>query len=394
MRLQRLNISCNKLHRIEGRNISTMLVLVAMTVFFAGLGSSTAVAQDRSTLSSPDTYTFPKAQLPVSGSIVAVYSADSNPFNALVGKRRVRNKLPKRQDERVQRYVVSNGNREFLFHGAEGQARIQFLCGRKDQRIECQIDSEQEAAEIHSLVVTRAPRGDIIYKDVSGHTLLRIASYGGATVWWPGESEALAASRSFSDRITLALPLADERTVLRRATRATAILSALTGAPIEFDTGLFGPAVPAATTNIALAAARTAPSELAVSTLTSRTSEYGDDVVATIASVPKVDTQLGSEADADVDAGQTLQTTQPLSPKSAVLADTIVMTSKGMASVASDPTGARVIGTRLKSVHFVEADSPSMLLENQEFEVRYTPALGLKGRPTSAQVEQFLEENL
>ncbi len=333
-----------------------------------------------------------------SGSIVAIRTSDANPFNALVGKRRVR-KSPERKDTRVQRYVVADGERSFLFQGIDGQARIQFLCGKGDERIECKIDPDQGSAEIISLVLTRAPRGDIIYKSADGDTVLRIASYGGATVWWPGEDKALAASRSFSDRITLALPLVGERTVVRRAARASALLSAITGEPIYFDAGVIAnPVVSddidnpdtlnADVSNMAGTEEHTGSESLQV-----QLSENQETVIVDTNS--EADSfEIAGFSERDNDDRFRTRLVEPVTPQSAVLADSIVTTSKGMAAVAADPTGARIIGTRLKSVRFMAAQTSSMSLNEQIFLVRYNPALGLQGRPTSAEIARFLEENL
>jgi len=280
---------------------------------------------------------------------VASYDA-SNPFNALVGLKRKRNKNKLRNLKRVRLYVLSDGEKSFLFHDTGSQARIQFLCGDADQRIECDLDEDGKSSEVYTLAATRAPRGDVIYKDSEGHTLLRIASYGGATVWWPGDIEARAASRSFSDLTEINLKVVNGRKALRRANRATALLSALTGKPIEFRTPLDGLVFP--------------PTEL---------DQNG--------------TRLSGSQDAGAEARleNNYESLEPLeqvfarSPglrESSVLADAILMT------------------TRLLLVEFVRASNPSMSLENGHLKIGYNVAEGLQGRPSSAQIARFLEENL
>lgn len=295
-----------------------------------------------------------------SGAVIAVSSTNvNNPFNALVGRPRVRNKNRK-LDERVKLYVLSDSDKSFLFHDNGNEVRIQFQCGEGDPRFECKLDENNIVSEIINLQTTRAPRGDVIYKDELDNTVLRIASYGGATIWWPGETEAQAASRSFSDLKEISFSVADGRMALRRANRATALLSAKTGEPIEFITPLDG--------------------QFVAEEITPATSDLEDEAV---------DQSFASTLSVEEIFSQT-----PELRETTLLADTILVVSKGMAAVSSDPTGARIMGKRLQKVSFVSADSPTLKLENGHFEVGFNAALGLKGRPTSAQIRRFLEENL
>ena len=163
--------------------------------------------------------------------------AQSNdPFLSLVGKRRER-RADRMTRVTIERYVLASDDRAFLFQEKPGEARVKFLCAESDERIDCRLDKEGPAPEIYLLTPTRGPRGDRIYKDAAGETMLRIASYGGATVYWPGSYDGLAASKSFGDDAALTLPEADYAVAERRAKAATAILSAATGSPIIFDIG-------------------------------------------------------------------------------------------------------------------------------------------------------------
>ena len=163
-----------------------------------------------------------------------IYVQSSDPFSALVGKRRERRPERARRSK-VERYVLASDDRAFLFEDRSSEARLKFLCKPDDERIDCTIDPTGPAAEIYRLAPTRGPRGDIIYKNAEGDTLLRMASYGGATVFWPGSFQGLAASKSFGDDAALRLVPQSYATVVRRANGATAAISALTGAPIVFD---------------------------------------------------------------------------------------------------------------------------------------------------------------
>ena len=167
---------------------------------------------------------------------VALLEQSSNPFSSLVGEPR-RKRSGQRLNGKIERYVLAADDRSFLFEDLVGEARIKFLCHPGDTRVECVIDPFGPAEEIYSVAPNRAPRGDTIYKNTEGETLLRIASYGGATVYWPGENEGAAASKSFGETKSLTLPYADYETAMLRAQNATAMISAVTGAPIVFDIG-------------------------------------------------------------------------------------------------------------------------------------------------------------
>lgn len=249
-----------------------------------------------------------------------VAAAQNNPFSTLVGRPRS-GEAP----AGVQRYVLASDERAFLFENGGAAARIQFLCGVGDQRVECAIDPDAQAAEIYDLEATRAPRGDVVYRNANGDVLLRIASYGGATVFWPGDPRGRAASRSFGETPRLELVFTGFETAERRAAAAGAMLSAKTGAAIRFDLGE-APAVEGA--NVA------------------------------------------------------------------VLADAVVMAAKGLNIVSRDPTGARVIASRIRRVSFAPAAAPGLALDGATLEIRYRPGAGFDGRLSSAAVARYLEENL
>ena len=156
----------------------------------------------------------------------------ADPFSSLVGEtsRARRQATP----VGVERYVIASDDRVFLFENLGATARLRFLCNDADERIECQIDRVAPAEEIHELTPVRAGRGDVIYKNETGASVVRMASYGGATVYWPEAGRGLAASKSYGEDPSLRLEPADTETVERRLRNATAIVSARIGAPISF----------------------------------------------------------------------------------------------------------------------------------------------------------------
>jgi hypothetical protein len=170
------------------------------------------------------------------GMPVAVAAAD--PFSALIGKAR---KSDPKKGRAVERYAIASDGRMFLVEGKVGAARLKYLCSNGDTRLDCALDPEAYAEEVFLATGARGPRGDIIYKGETGEVLLRIMSYGGATVFWPGRANGEAAAKSYGDDANLRLPPATRADALRRADLASARLSALTGARMAFELGAAAP---------------------------------------------------------------------------------------------------------------------------------------------------------
>jgi hypothetical protein len=255
---------------------------------------------------------------------LSLAQTSDNPFSALVGKRRARS-LEDQAGHGVERYVLTSDDRAFLFEERGRTARVRFLCSPEDARIDCALDGSAPSPEIHLLTATRGPRGDVIYKTQEGETLLRIAAYGGATVFWPGEAQGIAASKSFGDDEPLTLAPQNYDAAMRRAQSASAQVSAIVGAAIHFDVG----------------------------------------------------------------AGR-----RAADPNAAVLADAVLTAAKGLAEVADDPIGARIIAERIKRVAFLPGAAPGVALNGSVLEILYVPTLDIKGRPSSAKVAHYLEQTL
>lgn len=251
-------------------------------------------------------------------------SLAADPFSALVGKRQIET-ARNESNGKVERYIIATDDRVFLFQGGVREGRLKFLCGDGDRRMDCVIDDSTPAEEIHLLTATRAPRGDIIWRDKSGEALLRVAAYGGATVFWPGDPRGHAASKSFGEDPPLTLQFATIEIARHRAHRATALISAQVGKPILFDIGDPGP---------------------------------------------------------DAEDG------------ASVLADAVARAAKGIGRVANDPTGARIIGARVKRVEFLPGTPPSVSYAGGVLGVRYDPGADAAGRPSSSEIARILEESL
>lgn len=77
-----------------------------------------------------------------------------------------------------------------------------------------------------------------------------------------------------------------------------------------------------------------------------------------------------------------------------VLADAVARAAKGLGRVANDPTGARIIGARVRRVEFIVGRPPAVGFEAGVLSVRYDPAADAAGRPSSSEIARFLEEAL
>lgn len=253
--------------------------------------------------------------------------AAADPFSALVGK------APgaARRSGAVQRFTVAADGRMFLVEGKVGGARLKYLCTDGDPRLDCSLDPNAFAEEIFLATGARGPRGDVIFKDENGDVLLRIMSYGGATVFWPGKTNGEAASKTHGDDSALNLPPASRQDAARRAELAARTLGGLMGESIEFNIGTFRPA-------------------------------------------------SASETETSADA--------------AVLADAVVRAAAGMAEVARDQTGARVLRERIVQVKFTAGGAPKLSLDGKSLIVTYNPSADVAGRPSSRAVREFLENSL
>lgn len=160
----------------------------------------------------------------------------ADPFSALVGKRKPAAERDAASGA-VERFVIASDDRVFLFQSDDRVGRLKFLCGEGDKRIDCLIDREAPAEEIHLLTASRVSRGDVVWNDQRGRTLMRVAAYGGVTVFWPGDARGLAASKSYGEDPPLTLDFATVETARQRAQAATALISARVGAPIVFEIG-------------------------------------------------------------------------------------------------------------------------------------------------------------
>jgi len=77
-----------------------------------------------------------------------------------------------------------------------------------------------------------------------------------------------------------------------------------------------------------------------------------------------------------------------------VLADAVVRAADGISRVADDPTGARVLASRIRQVQFRPMPAPSLGFEEEALVVGYDPTGDVDGRPSSAKIAKFLEESL
>lgn len=264
---------------------------------------------------------------------------DDNPFTSLVSKRGQRAGAPD-----VERYVTTDGERQFLFQSDASSARIKFLCAPSDPRLDCALADEAE--EVLLLTPNRGPRGDLFFKSADGDTVLRIAAHGGAIVTWPGAADNVGAVRTQTKSgDTLRLAALTSSSASRRADAASAALAAEIGRPISFDIGW--------------RAQRTA----------ARPAAFAAEQAAPLAA-GLVETAEG---------------------EASVLADAIARTAAGIEKVARDRAGAKAVSERIASVRFVEAPRPALSLDGRTLIVSYNPGGGLAGRPSSSEVARFLE---
>ncbi|MEM9707090.1 MAG: DUF4908 domain-containing protein [Pseudomonadota bacterium] len=162
--------------------------------------------------------------------------ASMDPFSKLV--RGGQSEEPQRQlSIQIQRYAITGDARAFLLENEGRRSRIKFLCGPGDRRFDCMLNPTQPSEEIYSLRMRPSSGGGSVYRDRRGAIVLKIASHGGATVYWPGDGRGLAASEAIGDETSLRLPFASVSMARALSEQAATYLSARVGAPIDFDLG-------------------------------------------------------------------------------------------------------------------------------------------------------------
>lgn len=268
--------------------------------------------------------------------VVAVMYAElaADPFSNLVSKR------ARGADSGVVRFVATEGDRVTLFEEGD-PARVKFLCGARDPRLECALPGGAE--EIHLVAGVRGPRGDLFYKAHDGATLVRVMAHGGASVAWPGLASPIGAVRAPAEAgDSLALDPQTSGFAQRRASAASAALVARIGRPIPFELGAAG----------------------------------AGRVVAR-QSAPGVAYAAAPMAEIEGEAS--------------VLADAVARVASGIAAVARDATGVKAVDRRIAAVRFVEAARPGLAFDGKTLIVSYDPGAGVAGRPSSDEVARFLE---
>ncbi|MGF1545301.1 MAG: hypothetical protein ACFB00_12525 [Parvularculaceae bacterium] len=280
----------------------------------------------------------------------AAAQATADPFSALVGNRdaAVRRLSP----AAAQRFVTAGDRRGFLFQETDRGARMKFLCGPGDARIDCLIDDDAPAEEIMELTPTQGPRGVKIFKDEEGVARLRVSPYGHATVYWPGDDHGSAATKSYGASAGLSLWPADADTAMRRARQATALLSAELGAPLIF-------------------AVNPGPSRAGAPLA-------GAFEAASFASARSVGPGAADDGAANA----------------AVLADAVARAANAVADVAADPTLGARLSRRARRVRFVASSAAGARWGDEELIVEYAPGGGVNGRMSSAELAAFLRGSL
>ncbi len=311
----------------------------------------------------------------------AAQSGSADPFSALVGRR-----AEAGPQSNVQRFVTAAHDRVFLFEDRGVEARLKFLCGEADPRVDCRIDDDAPAEEIFRLSATLGPRGVAIYKDESGRALLRLTPYGHATVYWPGDAAGRAATKSFSEDPPLELWPAGRTTAAYRAKQATAMLSAEIGAPVVFVMDAARErrsATPAPAQGVGFNAVDATAADDAASVASfaaPAVAPAAAEVLALDPAAARLAAPAGSFDQAD--------------PNAAEHADAVARVANAMHRLAEDEAHARRLQQRLKRVVFEAGAEAGAAWQGSDFVVAYAPGAGLDGRLSSAAVSAFLRESL
>lgn len=214
-----------------------------------------------------------------------------------------------------------------------------------------------QSVEILVLDMVPGPQGVTYLKDRLGTTILRLMPWGGATVYDADGTEGGA----FGFK-TLVKPLAlqprDDVYVRDRAAEISRLLAAEPGFDVtfHFEPALVQQEVRVVNTENKMAA-RAMASGKGVSLLSSRA-------------------------------------VQDRSPSAGTLNDTLEVAGLALTRLVSDELALEVMSEKIASVIIRVGAKPGISLENQDLVVTYVPERGLLGRPSSAEIERFLLDNL
>ncbi|MEM6416111.1 MAG: DUF4908 domain-containing protein [Pseudomonadota bacterium] len=281
-----------------------------------------------------------------------------DPFSSLV-RRSGQNQKTETSD--VHRFETASKNRVFLFEQRGNQGLIRFLCSPDDPRLVCALDDDYPAEEIITLTATRATRGDILYKNELGQAVLRVTPYGNATVYWPGEKIGSAATKTFSADPPLRLLPMGQHAYLKRSQKATALVSAIVGKPIIFETA-----------------------------------SYVDDMQdkpllrpqPNRSNSPPLPDGLSDPEQASADDSGLVA--NPVTADFAVQAAALARAAEAIAHLANDPLIRKKLAKRISTVRIKTGSTPDIALDNDCLTITVTPDNDINGRPSSITIQGFL----
>lgn len=239
------------------------------------------------------------------------------------------------------------------------------------------------STEILVLDMVPGPQGVTYLKDGLGTTILRLMPWGGATVYDADGSEggAFALKKLASPLI---LSPRDERDVRRRSIEIRRALAVDFDFQVEikFESGMNG----SGPREQQKRSSREMATEASVSLpANERESDFrqGDEMRGFS------ETQKPGVARLSPFAGRAA------GPASAgTLGDTLELASLALRRLATDELAHEVMSNRIARVMLRIGAQPGVSLEGQDLVITYVPERGVLGRPSSAEIERFLLENL
>lgn len=237
-----------------------------------------------------------------------------------------------------------------------------------------------QSREILVLDMVPGPQGVTYLKDRLGITILRLMPWGGATVYDADGGEGSAFSLK-----GLASPLVldprSERDVRQRSTEIQLSLVSRFGFDVEFNFES-GPTNRGGKQK-SLPRQATA---LASLSLPAAAGQTGDMTGDTIMSAPM------SEAGLVLTSPKAERVA--VSKSSETLGDALELAALALERLAADELAMEVMSQRITRVTLRIGANPGVSLEDLDLVVTYVPGKGLHGRPSSAEIERFLLENL
>jgi uncharacterized protein DUF4908 len=287
--------------------------------------------------------------------------------------------VPTKEDPRVGYYASETEKTGFVLDRTRDHARLRF----------------DRSKEILILDMVPGPQGVTYFKDEFGTTVLRLMPYGGATVYEADGSDGGAFGRKRKAK-PLELRPRGIKQVKARSNEIEIKLKDRFAFKVSFafDPSLDELKVEAQVTSEARTQASADRAEGSMIVADMAFSEVASAPQSSMSSRPAKGmvkrsdlTHLESHSLFDERSGGKLMSIS-------TAADALEVVNAALKRLATDDLALEVMREEILQIRFVIGHNKALSLEEGVLIIAYAPDMGLEGRPSSAEIERFLLENL